>query len=182
MKKAIDPGRLNLMAFARAGEALDASEPVGGFGRLVAEAQGPVEGLQVRWRARGELRAAPGDAPQVWLHLAAQTDVPLTCQRCLRPLDVALAIDRWFRFAADEAAAAALDDEVEEDVLVLSGEFDLRALVEDELLMALPLVPRHDACPVEVKLAAADPEFEAAGGAKPNPFAALASLRVDKSR
>jgi uncharacterized protein len=96
-------------------------------------------------------------------------------------VDTEVSSDRWFRFAADEAAAAALDDEAEEDVLVLSNEFDLATLIEDELLMALPLVPRHETCPVEVKLAVADADFEAASAEKPSPFAALASLRLNKS-
>jgi uncharacterized protein len=96
-------------------------------------------------------------------------------------VDTEVSADRWFRFAADEATAAALDDESEEDVLVLSSEFDLLMLVEDELLMALPLVPRHETCPVEVKLAVQDADFAAADAVKPSPFAALASLRLDKS-
>jgi len=54
---------------------------------------------------------------------------------------VNLLVDRDFRFVPDEATAMAEDDEAEEDLLVLSGEFDLLALVEDELLMDLPLVP-----------------------------------------
>ena len=99
----------------------------------------------------------------------------------MNPVDTEVSTDRWFRFAADEATAAALDDETEEDVLVLSSEFDLQALVEDELLMELPLVPRHETCPVEIKRAVADPDFDEASAAKPGPFAALASLRLDKS-
>jgi uncharacterized protein len=99
----------------------------------------------------------------------------------MSPVDIEVSSDRWFRFAADEASAAALDDESEEDVLVVSTEFDLPGLVEDELLMALPLVPRHETCPVEVKLAVEDADFGAASAEKPSPFAALASLRLDKS-
>ena len=83
-------------------------------------------------------------------------------------------------FAPDEASAAALDDESEEDVLVFGGAFDLMELVEDELLMSLPLVPRHERCPVDVQLAAADPDFEESA-VKPSPFAGLASLRLDKA-
>jgi uncharacterized protein len=32
--------------------------------------------------------------------------------------------------------------------------------VEDELLMALPYIPRHESCPVQVKMEVADPGFE----------------------
>jgi uncharacterized protein len=50
-------------------------------------------------------------------------------------------------------------------------------LIEDELLMALPLVPRHEACPAGLKMAVADPNFDAQEPEKAHPFAALAKLR-----
>ena len=57
-----------------------------------------------------------------------------------------------------------------------------RALIEDELLMALPQVPMHDSCPVQPKMAAVDEDFEADGNAaKANPFAVLAALKGKKS-
>lgn len=181
MNKEFVARRLDLKSFAQAAIPLSAEDALGSHERLAHEAQGPIEGLTVNWTARGEFRPGADGANEVWLHLQAQTRLPLMCQRCMGPVDTDVASDRWFRFVADEVTAAALDDEAEEDVLVLSAEFDLSTLVEDELLMALPLVPRHDACPVEVKLAVADADFEASSGVKPSPFAALASLRLDKS-
>ena len=103
--------------------------------------------------------------------------VPMTCQRCLTTVELPLQVDRWFRFVADEATAEAQDEDVEEDLLVTSRDFDLYALVEDELLMELPVVPRHGVCPDPVKMQAEDADFEAAEAAKPNPFAALAGLQ-----
>ncbi len=92
----------------------------------------------------------------------------------------ALSVDRAFRFVADEATAMAEDDEAEEDLLVLGPAFDALALIEDELLMALPLVPRHPACPQPLSgpegLAEPPPEL-----ARPNPFAVLSGLKLDKS-
>ncbi len=116
----------------------------------------------------------------LWLHLALDLSMPLTCQRCLGPVDIALAVKQSFRFVASEEAAEAEDEEAEEDVLVLSQDFNLRELIEDELLMALPLVPRHETCPVEIKLEAADPGFESALAEKRNPFAVLANLQNKK--
>ena len=92
-------------------------------------------------------------------------------------VDVPLEVDRAFRFVADEATAEALDDESEEDLLALSREFDLHELIEDELLMSLPVVPKHDECPSAVPLASSDDDFEEANAEKPNPFAALTDLR-----
>ena len=181
MNNQFDARRLDVKSFAHAARPLAAVDALAAHQRLAQEAQGPLEGLTVSWSARGELRPGADGSDEVWLHLRAQTRLPLLCQRCMGPVDTEILSDRWFRFAADEATAAALDDEADEDVLVLSADFDLSALVEDELLMTLPLVPRHDSCPVEVKLAVADADFEAASAAKIRPFAALASLRLDKS-
>ena len=179
MKQEFSPRHLDLKAFARAQGRLSGEKPLADFERLKGEAQGPSASL-VQWEVRAEMRPNQVGIDQVWLHLAARTTLALVCQRCMRPVDTLIASDRWFRFAPDEATAAALDDESEEDVLVLDGAFDLMELVEDELLMSLPMVPLHESCPVDVKLAVADPDFEAPE-AKPSPFAKLASLRVDKS-
>ena len=58
-----------------------------------------------------------------------------------------LHIEKALRFVHGEDAAAELDADSDDDVLASSRSLDLRALIEDELLLALPLVPRHEACP-----------------------------------
>jgi uncharacterized protein len=115
------------------------------------------------------------------VHLEADVDLPMVCQRCLNPVDVPLEVSRSFRFVADEATAAKEDDESEEDILALSRSFDLLELVEDELLMEVPVAPRHDVCPEAVKMSAEDPDFEAAQPEKEHPFALLGRLKVGKS-
>jgi uncharacterized protein len=50
-------------------------------------------------------------------------------------------------------------------------------LIEDELLMAMPPVPKHENCPKPVKLQAVDAAFEEQPGEKPNPFAMLEQLK-----
>jgi uncharacterized protein len=114
-----------------------------------------------------------------WLHLEAKATVPLTCQRCLHPVQVELLIEQDFRFVADEATALAEDEESDEDLLVLEDSFDLMALIEDELLMSLPLVPMHPACLSEQAPTSAEEEAILAE-VKPNPFAVLASLKTRK--
>jgi uncharacterized protein len=66
-------------------------------------------------------------------------------------------------------------------VLVLSRNFNLAELVEDELLMALPVAPKHDVCPQPVKLQAADADFVDAPEEKPNLFAVLEQLKKPKA-
>lgn len=178
MAKDFDPHRLDVRRFAEEGAELQGDESLEHYGRLQAETQGDTgAGRRVRWSARGELLNPRHVHPQVWLHLAAEATLPLLCQRCLTPVDVPLAVDRSFRFVTDEATAAAEDDDAEEDLLALSRSFDLRELLEDELLMELPVVPRHDVCPVPVKMSATDPAFELAEATRENPFAVLGKLK-----
>ena len=172
--------RLDVKAFAQAGAVLSGHDLLAKYERLLAETGGQGAERPVQWEARGEMRRDASGFAQIWLHLSAGVSLPLTCQRCLGPADIEVAVERAFRFVATEAQAEAEDEEADEDVLVLSRDFDLRALIEDELLMALPLVPRHEVCPTEVKLAAQDADFEAASAAKPNPFAALAGIKGGK--
>lgn len=146
------------------------------YERLMEETAGLGGQNALNWSVRGALQPDANGLPQVWLYLSLSTSLPLTCQRCLGPVDVPLTIERVFRFVETEAQAELEDDASPEDLLVLSRDFDLAALIEDEVLMDLPVVPRHEVCPVPVKLAAADPDFEETAP-KPNPFAVLAGLK-----
>jgi uncharacterized protein len=118
-----------------------------------------------------------GGEPQLWLHLHAQASVLLECQRCLQPFVQALEVDRRVRFVRDEALAEQLDEHSDDDVLALPRRLDLHELLEDELILALPLVPRHESCPEPLPLALPDMAGDAAAGEAPHPFAALAALR-----
>lgn len=175
MSRTLQPRRLNLAALAQSGQVLAGQTPLSELPRLAADV--PPDAPAVRpvvWQALAQSRARPGAGDQLWLHLKAGAQLPLTCQRCLGPVVQPLEVDRWFRFVDTEAIAEAEDDESEEDLLVLEPQFDLLALLEDELLMAQPLVPMHQACPQPPRLQAADEDVPADG---PHPFAALAQLR-----
>lgn len=181
MKTEIPATPFDVRSFAQTAGSRSAQDALQKYERLAQEVSASEADLFVNWSAQGELRAVAGAEAEIWLHVQADTCLPLTCQRCLTPVEVALAVDRSFRFVANEETAAAQDDASEEDVLALDADFDLASLVEDELLMEIPLVPRHEVCPVDVKLAVADPGFEAALQEKPKPFAALAKLRIEGS-
>jgi uncharacterized protein len=176
MPKSFDARHLDVKSFAEEAGELTGQVSLRHFERLLAEAQGRSPDSPVTWSARGELRNPHHVQPQVWLHLKAGAKLSLTCQRCLAPVEMPVAVDRTFRFVSDEETAAAEDDRSEEDVLALSRNFDLVALVEDELLMELPLAPRHETCP-PVRLAVADEAFEGSSGRHENPFAVLGRLK-----
>jgi uncharacterized protein len=131
----------------------------------------------VTYSVQGSVRADAAGADEPWMHLSAQATLSLVCQRCMAPVDEVISFERDFRFVASEALAEVEDEESEEDVLVLSKAFNLLELIEDELLMSTPLVPKHEVCPQPVKLQAADPAFVELVQEKPNPFAMLQQLK-----
>ena len=176
MPKEFIAQRLDVKAFAEEAGQLSGADTVGAFERLMAETEGRGADQPLAWSAHGELLNPRQVQPEVWLHLQADTVLSLTCQRCLAPVDVPVSVDRSFRFVADETTAESEDEEAEEDVLALSRTFDLPGLIEDELLMELPLVPQHDVCPEPVKFSAQDADFQEEAE-RPNPFAALARLK-----
>ncbi|KNZ31796.1 MAG: hypothetical protein AD742_15000 [Methylibium sp. NZG] len=175
--RAFDPFRLDVQVFASDNGELSGRWPLQDMTRLAdsMHSDSPATGAsQVGWSARGELRAARGGPAQVWLHLRAEARLQLECQRCLQAVESELSIHRWFLFVPGEDAAAQMDSESEDDVLALTRALDLRDLVEDELLLALPLVPRHDVCPTALSLLNDAPQ---ASAGPVHPFAVLATLK-----
>jgi uncharacterized protein len=126
----------------------------------------------VRWSARGEQRISAGAPPQIWLRLNVSADAWATCQRCLQPFRTPIEVDRAFRFVASEGEAEELDADSEDDVLALGPSFDLLGLIEDELVLAWPLVPRHEQCSQPAHAAGGDPVDA------DKPFAALAAFKA----
>lgn len=173
--------KLDLAAFARDGASLEGEWPAASLERLADSAAPEAPAADwpaVGWQLHGEIRQPKGGKAQTWLRLTAQAQVSLTCQRCLQPVAEAVEIDRWIRFVDTEAEAAALDVDSDDDVLALPRHLDARELIEDELLLSLPLVPRHEACPEPLAPAAdADLAADDEEGERPNPFAALAALK-----
>jgi len=170
------PPHIDIQHAAQAGLHLSGHNLLSNYERLAQEAQGLGVENHLDWTAQLELRQDAAGQATPWLHLTVSTAMPQTCQRCLGPVDIAITIDRRFRFVESEAVAEAQDDASEEDLLVTSREFDLAGLIEDEVLMDLPLIGRHEVCPVAPKLAVADADFEVASE-KPNPFAQLVQLK-----
>lgn len=194
-QRAIDPLRLAVASFAADAAELTGDWAIAELPRL-AESECPPDGAEVgahpsaeranadlsrrvRWHVAGSLRPVGGQH-QIWLALKAEADVVLQCQRCLLPVEVTVEVDRQFRFVEDEDTAAAIDDEIEDEVLVLTRALNLRELLEDEMLLAMPLVPRHEACPAPLPRTFGDVDEVDAAEAAANPFAALAALRKDK--
>jgi uncharacterized protein len=169
-----DPARLDVAAFAAGRGSIEGSWPLESLDRLAGSTVPLADGGDdpVRWTAEGMLAPLLGAGLKPALRLQAQASVGLECQRCLQRMIVPLEVDQRLFFVAGEDAAAALDADSDDDVLALEPALDLKRLVEDELLLALPLVPRHEVCPEPLPV---EPEPEVPASA--HPFAALAALK-----
>ena len=188
------PEKLDVKAFIEDGAQLAGQMPVADLHRL-ASAASPEADLAsmpaVHWRATGRPIPQRVGEPELWLELQAEAELDMECQRCLHPVRERMTVSRSIRFARDEAEAAKLDAESDDDVLAVSRQFHLLELIEDELIMAQPIVPRHDECPTDVEAVMSDEtETPVPGGRtagpdeaaeitpdKPHPFAALAALK-----
>ena len=102
------------------------------------------------------------------LRVLVKGSVVLKCQRCLSELDWPLEVDStlWLVKSSTEIPEEELEDD-SRDAIEVRPDMDVHALVEDEILLALPVVPRHDQCETPLPLS---------GGKKESPFAALSGL------
>ena len=175
-----DPRLLDIAALCRDAELLDGRLALADMGRLGSSLFGPVDALAAAtWSAQAGHKPVAGGDPERWLHVAAQAEVSLQCQRCLQLMRQPLVVDRRYRFVRSEQEAERLDEVIEDEVLTLPGRLDLLALLEDELILALPIVPRHDGnCPQPLPMPSNPPDDAPA----PNPFAKLAALRTGPHR
>lgn len=111
------------------------------------------------------------------LELSVHAVLRLECQRCLETMRYPVDGKTTFEVVRSESELGS-DDESEDDDeperIVGSRRFDLAALIEDELILGVPYIPRHETCPGQSeKPAAADPDAVE----RPSPFAVLGQLK-----
>ncbi len=110
-----------------------------------------------------------------------QTEVDLVCQRCLGPLRLPLKVAVNLALVRADAESARLPDQ-REPLLAAEADLAVADLVEDELLLALPQIPRHQnarECEANGYLSPGEPVPDAR---QHRTFAALASLLQDSKR
>ena len=104
----------------------------------LAELQCSTEGLEYHLRGG---RASNGK-PCLWL--SVRGSVELVCQRCLGPFQVPIAIDAELELAESEREISQADDEI--DRVLASRRMEVGWLIEDEVILELPMAPRHETC------------------------------------
>ena len=102
------------------------------------------EMTQVHWEILSWIDLLPTGQEQYRLKIVANTTIPLVCQRCLGDYPQAIEVNSQFVLlnTQNEVDDFPLEND-DEDALLNSYEFNLFELLEDELLLALPIVPKH---------------------------------------
>lgn len=116
---------------------------VGDFERLAQEFVNPE--AQLQYRICGELDARGRPRLRSQIHGSLEME----CQRCLKPVGVTVDSNRVLYLVASEEEAERLETvlaDEEPEVIVVDQAMDLAAVVEDEVLLGVPLVPMHDVC------------------------------------
>lgn len=150
------------LEFAKSGAKLQGAWPIAELPRL-RDALRAAEGT-----LSYELRGVTQTQGRPALRLRVEGTLPLVCQRCLGALEFPLHLEVALLLAATQAEIdaeplAAFGPES----IVAGREMPVQTLVEDEVLLAIPIAPRHPAC---------DGAGKDAAGARQTSFAALRGM------
>lgn len=106
------------------------------------------------------------------LRIVVRGLINLRCQRCLGKYAHALDLQANLLLARDENELARLDEDESVDCILATANMDVLALIEDEIILSLPLSPRHgeNECSID------KPDSDDTAEEKPL-FAALAALK-----
>jgi uncharacterized protein len=110
-----------------------------------------------------------------YVALEVATELPLQCQRTLERFLLPVAIDQRMGLIRDESEEPGLPPGYEPLLVPDSGELHALDLVEDELILAIPVVPVMPGTEAIEREWADGPAGSEPG--RPNPFAALAGLK-----
>ena len=80
------------------------------------------------------------------LSLVAKGVLHLQCQRCLQVMEWVVDINSSFRLVARESEIDDEDLTSDVEVIVGSSAMSVLDLVEDEIILGLPMVPMHERC------------------------------------
>jgi len=156
---------IDSLDFARNGQEISGEVPIAELPRLLDALENP-QGV-LSYTVRGGL----DDLGNPLLDVSITGSCRLRCQRCLNGLDYAVQLDSRL-LLRDQAGLDALgNDEDEFDSVLAEAHLDVLDLLEEEVLLSLPIAPKHElgAC-------------QAAGGGDAHkkelqPFAVLAKLK-----
>jgi len=159
---------INSLDFARNGQEISGEVPVAELLRLQDMLENP-QGI-LSYTVTGSLDKQGNH----WLNVSAAGECQLRCQRCLGSLSYPIRIDSHL-LLCDQATLDALDDDEDEafDGILADDQLDVLSLLEDEILLSLPIAPRHELGVCQAI------DGENRHREEKNPFAVLANLKCN---
>ena len=131
------------------------------------------------WSVQTHFEGSPGSEPHQILELALNGRLHLICQRCLQDCAVDLDEKRRFILVLTDAEADEypIEDE-DQEPLVVNQHFNLLETIEDEVLLSLPLIPKHPEGFCEPHTPTyGDGDDEAVVNERENPFNVLKNMK-----
>jgi len=160
---------IDAFEFCRNSGRREGATPVAEMNRLAADCA-DLSG-EITWSIQGGLTAQ--GYPSMTLSVAGV--VQLVCQRCLAPYGYEIGSSTVLVLGKDDEEADQIEEILDDDsidVIVGSHTCDIRDLLEDEALLALPQAPKHEVCP-DASL------VDAFKAEKVSPFAGLKNLKSE---
>ena len=156
---------IDSLDFARNGQQISGKVPVAELSRLLDMLENPQGFFGYMVQGGMDKQGSP------YLDIDIAGSCQLRCQRCLKGFDYPVHLNLRL-LLRDQASLDALDDEEEEfDSILADAKLDVLDLLEEEILLSLPIAPKHE-------LAACQPEDgENTHKEKQHPFAVLAKLK-----
>jgi uncharacterized protein len=175
------PAQIEPFKWAEQGFSWSGQLPLSRFVRIAREAVGSIDNQLSNVDCKLSMDAYHR---MVWLDGHVETKVPMECQRCLGTVEIPLVLDFHLALIDDESLIERLDEDADFIVLgeseaTTQGSYDapatadLLALIEDELLLLMPLSPKHEFCSHQHQPVEEDIVEEK----RDNPFDVLASLK-----
>ena len=148
--------------------------------RLAEEVSSIAAGDGFHWQIRTHFADSPGSEPRQIVELEVKGRIHLVCQSCLQDCGLDLAQKSRFILVGTEAEADAfpIEDDLQEP-LVASQHFDLLGLIEDEILLSFPLIPKHPegACQPHASAFGGNGEVAESSEKPQNPFNILKNMK-----
>ena len=165
------PDFVNPFRAAESGQTIAGRVEFARMGRLVEAVENRDGGAEVRLSFAIDEQGVP----YVWGQVSSE--VVLICQRCLEPMTVPITIEMALGIVDSDDEAKCLPERYEP--LVTGGKpLMVAELIEDEILLALPAIPRHnDGVCAAVNTASREESSDEGDASSANPFAVLARLK-----
>ena len=164
------PDTVNFIEYVENGSVLHGNIPLAQFSRLCELTEGDEGHVEVRLAFQQE------ELQPVTAVGTAMTELKLACQSCLEIMSLPVAIQIDVALVSNENELAALPSD-SDGIVVEAPMVSLTDIIEDDLILVLPMVPRHEEPCWEVQESGVETDVETDSVQETHrPFARLSEL------